>query len=240
MELYRPTVFVLTDGSGSGSASRLDYTRRTLERAGAKAGDVFGHTSDRDWYSAIINRDPGLLITAVDQIFRSVSPDAPGLIVTDPVEGYNPMHDLCAGVAAAVQAMFAGTVSRPELGTYALTRPLTDGALIEQLWLDDPAKDRKRKAIDAYEPLSGEAATTLVQAPEALGEEAVTSGPALTSWPGALAMPPEYEKTGRQRVREGRYKKALAYAEHVKPVFDSLVKFIESRGGGDGPLSRKG
>lgn len=223
MELYRPTVFVLTDGSGSGSASRIEYTRRTLETAGAKAGAVFGQVSDRDWYSAIINRDSSLLIAAAEQIFRAASQDVPSLIVTDPVEGYNPMHDLCAGVAAAVQALLAGRNGRPELGTYELTRALTNGRCIERLYLDDQARDRKRQAIAAYEPLSGEAATTLAQTPEALGEEAVTLGATLEAWIGELAMPPEYERTGRERVRDGRYENVIAYAEHVKPAFDDLM-----------------
>ncbi len=228
MERYRPTVFVLTDGSGSGSASRIEYTRRTLERAGAKAGAVFGQVSDRDWYSAIINRDSSLLTSAAQEIFGEASQDAPSLIVTDPVEGYNPMHDLCAGVAAAVLTLFAGRNARPELGTYALTRALTNGGRIERLCLDDQARYRKQQAIAAYEPLSGEAATTLAQTPEALGEEAVTVGATLEAWLGELAMPPEYEITGRERVRDGRYENAIAYAEHVKPAFDDLMKFAEA------------
>ncbi len=228
MELYRPTVFVLTDGSGSGLASRMEYTRRTLERAGAKAGAVFGQVSDKDWYSSIINRDSRLLISAAEQIFRTASLEVPSLIVTDPVEGYNPMHDLCAGVAAAVQTMFAGRCGQPELGTYALTRAVTNGRSLERVYLDDQAQYRKQQAITAYEPLSGEAATILAQRPADLGEEVVTLGVTLKSWPGELEMPPEYEKTGRERVRDRRYANAIAYAEHIKPAFDDLMNFTEA------------
>lgn len=228
MEIHRPTVFVLTDGSGSDSVSRVDYTRRTLERAGAKAGAVFGQVSDRDWYAAIIQRDPGLLIDAAERIFRAASGDAPSLIITDPVEGYNPMHDLCAGVAAAVQAMITRRGGQAELGTYALTRPLTHGRCIERLDLDERARSRKRQAIAAYAPLSGEVATTLAHTPEAIGAEAVIAAPGLGSWPGALALPPEYETIGRGRVRDGRYENAIGYAGHVRPAFDRLVTFVEA------------
>jgi len=229
MEIHRPTVFVLTDGSGSNSASRTEYTRRTLQKTGAKAGSVFGQVSDRDWYSALINRDPGLLTSAAEQIFRAVSGDAPSLIVTDPVEGYNPMHDLCAGVAAAVQTLFARRNERIELGTYALIGGLKTGPHVERHHLDAAARRRKQLAIDAYEPLSGEAATVLAQTPDALGEEAVVSGVSLQPWLNELATPPEYEITGRQRVRDGRYGNVIAYSEHIKPAFDDLGMFAEAR-----------
>ena len=228
MEIHCPTVFVLTDGSGSGLASRTEYTRRTLERAGAKTGSVFGQVADRDWYSALINRDSGLLTSAAEQIFKASSGDAPSLIVTDPVEGYNPMHDLCAGVAAAVQTMFARRNERGALGTYALIGGLKTGPHVERLHLDAPACRRKQSAIAAYEPLSGEAATVLAQTPDALGEEAVVSGVALNPWLDELATPPEYEITGRQRVRDGRYENVIAYADHVKPAFDDLRRFAEA------------
>src|SRR3954470_22561000 len=57
LELARPVVFVLTDGSGRTGHPRLDATSRVLEAAGARRGPVFGRWTDRSVYEAIETRD---------------------------------------------------------------------------------------------------------------------------------------------------------------------------------------
>jgi len=47
MEQYRPTLFLMTDGSGAG-ASRTHYSSETVLRAGARIGSAFGMAPDRE------------------------------------------------------------------------------------------------------------------------------------------------------------------------------------------------
>src|SRR5262245_21413951 len=51
---HRPTVFVLTDGSGRGGRSRLGTTGRVLAQAGAEPGSIFGRYPDAAVYQALL------------------------------------------------------------------------------------------------------------------------------------------------------------------------------------------
>src|SRR5205085_11261535 len=54
LERARPTVCVLTDGSGRSGPSRLGFTADLLGRLGAEAGPIFGRFSDLDAYDALL------------------------------------------------------------------------------------------------------------------------------------------------------------------------------------------
>ena len=62
LELARPFVFVLTDGSGHSGKSRLDSTTKVLKKVNAKQGNIYGRFSDKQVYAAILNRDFDLFI----------------------------------------------------------------------------------------------------------------------------------------------------------------------------------
>jgi hypothetical protein len=222
MERVRPTVFVLTDGSGGGGASRLPHSRACLATAGARAGAVFGPMPDHAWYAALAVGDAGPFEAAVEGVLGALS-GPPPLIVADPAEGYNPMHDLTAAVAGAVRRRLAGRGPAPVLATYPLTRPAA-GRLIEAAPLSPAARARKRAAIAAYGPLRGEAAALLAERPDSLSVEMLVEAPDLTAWPGPMVLPPDYERLGRLRVAEGRYASPLTYADHVAPVARRLER----------------
>src|SRR5437660_1178518 len=54
VELVKPSVFVLTDGSGRTNQSRLESTTAILNQTGAKRGRIYGRLTDRASYSAIL------------------------------------------------------------------------------------------------------------------------------------------------------------------------------------------
>jgi hypothetical protein len=103
MERERPLVCILTDGSGGGSQPRTGFSRDLITRCGAAAGPVFGPLSDRAWYAAILAGDTAPFLDAAERIAAVAASGA--LVVADPVEGYNPMHDLCAAVGDRVAAL---------------------------------------------------------------------------------------------------------------------------------------
>src|SRR5437773_601413 len=100
----RPSVLVLTDGSGAGGQSRLPSTSRLLAAAGATPGAVFGRLTDRALYAAILARDAGLALGLVDELTTMIVRNGIDYVVADALEGYNPAHDLChVLVSAAVE-----------------------------------------------------------------------------------------------------------------------------------------
>src|SRR5216684_7212977 len=56
LELAKPTVFVLTDGSGRTARSRLGSTRDVLTAAGAKPAGIYRRFTDADVYGMIPSR----------------------------------------------------------------------------------------------------------------------------------------------------------------------------------------
>lgn len=206
MEKERPLVSILTDGSGSAAASRVGYSAALLTACGAAAGPVMGLLADRAWYAAILAGDAGPFMAAADAIVAAAERGA--LVVSDPVEGYNPMHDLCSAVADRVAA---------GLGGRRATFPLMAASGVgEVLSLDAATERRKRAAVEAYLPLAEEAAGLLRSHPRALGHEAIV--PAEFDWPAALPEPPAYERIGAARAAAGVYGTTIAYAAHVRPL----------------------
>src|SRR5262245_32746620 len=60
LEVARPLVCVLTDGSGHTDCSRLASTTAVLERTGCTPGPVYGRLTDRSLYKAILGGDVDL------------------------------------------------------------------------------------------------------------------------------------------------------------------------------------
>ncbi len=59
LEVARPLVFVLTDGSGRTGNSRVSSTKSIVNQAGATPGRLFGAITDEAAYEAILNHDFG-------------------------------------------------------------------------------------------------------------------------------------------------------------------------------------
>ncbi len=95
MEIARPLVCVLTDGSGSSGQGRLESTTRVLQRTGSRQGPIYGRMSDRDIYTAIVDQDLDLFRRLADELRDALVAHEATWVVGDSVEGYNPSHDVC-------------------------------------------------------------------------------------------------------------------------------------------------
>lgn len=210
MERERPLLCILTDGSGSLAPARTRFSAALAERCGARPGPVFGTMPDRAWYAAILAGDAAPFDRAVAAIAAAAPPGAP--VIADPVEGYNPMHDLAAAIADAVAARIGGVRL-----TYPLMASRSEG---EVLRLDHAGLARKRDAVEAYAPLAEEAAALLRADPQALGQERVL--PARFTWPET--SDPAYERIGAERAAAGVYGQTIGYAAHVRPLAMALRK----------------
>lgn len=225
LEQRRPTVFVLTDGSGRGRA-RLASTARLLEHCGAAPGSIFGRFTDAEIYGLMVRREPAPLCGLASEMAEELERLGAATVVTDAVEGYNPTHDVCHHVArAAVRLAEARGARRMELFDYAVVgRPDRGEVRPEDLRLRlDPATARRKIAqARGYADMQSEVETAL----QRFGHEAFTVEHLRRSDPrgeqGPPAEPPAYETHGAERVAAGHYATVIRRRDHVQPLVCAL------------------
>lgn len=225
----RPTVHVLTDGSGSDGNPRIASTTTLLDGVGASPGTIFGRMSDRDIYAAILSGDHARFVSLAEELAAGLVRDRVDLVAGDAIEGFNPSHDVCRYVInAAVRLASAETGRRIACYAFPLdsapdaSPDSLDGTAL-RMHLDDETLDRKLQAAHAYAELRSEVEGAL----QRFGAE-----PFRTEylWPVDLADPygwdpdrvPFYESYGSQRVASGAYDQVVTFREHVKPLADAL------------------
>jgi hypothetical protein len=91
----RPIVCILTDGSGSDGTPRLDKTLEILHESGAYIGPLCGELSDREIYEKILRHEYDSFDTLCERLANLIIAQNIDLVVSDAMEGYNPVHDLC-------------------------------------------------------------------------------------------------------------------------------------------------
>jgi hypothetical protein len=224
LELTRPTVFVLTDGSGRSGQSRLPSTTRILERAGASKGLFYGRVTDCEAYNAILNHDFDLFVGLARELARFLIDERVGVVSGDALEGYNPTHDVCRLVIGAAVEM-ANRSGDDQLASFDF--PLTGapqknaGHQDIRIELDDDAFARKLAAARSYAELESEVNDALsIDSGRAFRVECLR---AVKNEIGlAQNGKPYYEEYGEKQVAAGHYRDIIRYREHVKPLAEAL------------------
>lgn len=219
MERQKPTLFLMTDGSGGGAA-RTHYSLQAALSAGASPGAVFGLAPDRDWYVAILTFDLTMFDKVVGALVEAANAEGSTLIVSDAVDGYNPMHDLCEAVAAAaVRALRQQGRNVVHLVARAVAGGAADDIATE-LRLDQDAQQRKQVAVDAYTSLAEEARRLLGDEPAALSHEYLRRP--TFAWQAQWS--PSWEDVGASRVATQKYRQRIEYARHVRPLALAILE----------------
>lgn len=247
----RPKVFVLTDGSGHGTQSRIGSTSKVLAEVGAQPGPIYGRFRDAELYALILGRRFQPLLNVVDEFASALLEDQPKVVAGDAFEGYNPSHDVCRLIINA-----AVTIARRS-GQEILNRDFLlagrqldqnlDGAV--QIQLDELAFTRKLKAASEFSGLRPEVEAAL--AGELLSmREYPQLDPKSANYPAErgtsyyrtemlrpvgdnpyeeafLNGPPFYERYGELRVADGVYHNVIRYREHMVPLAEALRHFAE-------------
>lgn len=224
LELTRPTVFVLTDGSGRSGQSRLQSTTRILERAGASKGLFYGRVTDCEAYNAILNHDFDLFVGLARELARFLIDEGVDMVAGDALEGYNPTHDVCRLVIGAAVEM-ANRSGHHEVASFdfLLTSvPEEDvGRQGIRIELDDDAFARKLAAARSYAELESEVNDALsVDSGRAFRVECLRSVKNEIGF--AQNGKPYYEEYGEKQVAAGHYRDIIRYREHVKPLAEAL------------------
>jgi len=217
MEKYRPRVNILSDGSGGNATARTSFSHSCIAAANAKPGPVFGRMSDKDWYKAMLAKDETPFQIAVEDIFSQRDAEI-SVVVSDAVDGYNPLHDLTAAVGAAVAKRLAAAGEKTvHLASPAV--PGVAGAIALELELDADAQRGKAEAAAAYLPLAEEVERIKHADPQSAVRETLLD--AGFDWPEDFQ--PGWEQFARQRVAAGGYATPITYLDHVRPIALSLL-----------------
>ncbi|WP_245455924.1 hypothetical protein [Mesorhizobium sp. M7A.F.Ca.US.008.03.1.1] len=218
LELKKPRIYLLTDGSGGRHSARTQYSRDVVEAAGATAGAVFGDIPDSAWYKALLARDFVVFADVLERISVDVSDMQDVQIVSDAVDGYNPMHDLAYAFGNALNGMLQSI--RPghkQLCTAAV--PNVPGLVEVDIQLDSAARARKMAAVKAYTPLADEARQILERDPRCFDRELLIS----QHFDWDTPWTPEWERIGRERVANKVYDRCITYWENVQPLAQQLL-----------------
>jgi hypothetical protein len=256
LEQARPSVFILTDGSGRSGVSRLNSTSRILSAAGAIAGSIYGRFTDQDLYAAILSSNFGLFEQIVAELAEILDQQQVTYVTGDAVEGYNPIHDVCRLVINASVAIVSRSNNREIVNTdfLLLGRHHTRHELPDtfRLTLDDDVFERKLAMARAYPELEAEVDARLntktleqLQAfPELsaefdsivmseLGSEVYRMEcqrlVSSTSLDGPSRERPFYERYGERLVAAGIYRKAIRYRDHIAPLAEAISRFVDRK-----------
>jgi hypothetical protein len=237
VELAKPSVLVLTDGSGRTGRSRLASTVRTLERAGARVGPVFGRYTDARIYDAMLAGGGPEFPALLDEIAAWLVSEEVDYVASDALEGYSTSHELCAHLAGAA-CLAARRRSGRAIRHFELTLtgppdacPAEVRARAIRIALDDAAVARKRAAAEAYLELRREVDEALSRhgagalATEWLRPVAARAG--LTSDGAAV---PFYETYGEAQVAAGHYRRVIRRDGHVLPLARMLWSHADDAG----------
>ena len=222
LEREHPIVFVLADGSGGNGQDRCAASARVIHAAGAGIGPVFGFASDKRWYAAILAGERDLFDRARRLIAMACRDAQVRRLVTDSVELYNPMHDLCNALAVGVVREIRHAGGEIELLDYALEHPeLKTGPARLEFYLPPDALERKLAAVGSYLQLIAEVERRSWPT-SAYGRERLYARDADCGWPAEPADEPFYERFGRRRIVEGVYRELITYRAHVRPLAIAL------------------
>lgn len=230
LELAKPTVYVLTDGSGHTGRSRLRSTSKVLAAAGATPGTIFGSFSDGDLYTAMLAGDRAVLCRVVHALADALVCSKVDYVVADALEGFNPSHDLCRYLVNAAVALTEKPLRNFEFllegSPTDCPKQLQADAVTLELTEDDLA--RKIAAARSYPELREETDAALARfGAAAFRSECLRPVRDLRQGLDALDQePPYYERYGERQVSAGHYDRVIRYRTHIQPLVRALWREV--------------
>jgi hypothetical protein len=251
----RPIVCILTDGSGSDGTPRLDKTLEILHESGAEIGPLCGELSDREIYEKILRHEYDPFDVLCERLARLITARDIDLVVSDAIEGYNPVHDLCealvrtaVGIARnANDADSNENTDKKSNGTPRLIRHYTiplmndprpaTGSMEAAHRAIELTPLRFKQKLEAMRSYAGSAGGILQEevgeAFHNFGEQAfareylfAAAAPEQEPERRFSRQKPFYETYGEQKVAAGRYQSVIRFHEHVLPIVNHLRKKV--------------
>lgn len=220
----KPAIAVMTDGSGGAGQSQTEYARKTLVAAGALPTSVFGLASDKRIYRAIMDTDVTFFAGIVEQLCETAAKLKAECVLTDPIEYFNPVHDLTNAIADIVIASFPAK-SRPIKLTFELeTRDRFDD--LPEFWnikLSRTQFERKMSALRNFEAIATDRNRWETEGRlKWLETERIFIDRNNAGIYPKPDVTPHYEEYGRHMVANGRYPRLITYAHDLAPLIKRL------------------
>ena len=233
LSLCKPTVHVITDGSGSQGASRLSSTEDLLKQTGATAGSLFGVVSDREMYQAILEKRFSIFREMAARLADSLINDKIEVVAGDATEGFNPTHDICRIIIDAAVLMASRATGR-RIRNFEVRLTGWERKCVEQhddrcvhFQIGPELLREKIKAAGKYVELKDEVDRSLAHfgaeyfqiecLREAIGSAA----------PENEDGKPFYESWGERQIAAGRYSLVIRLKEHIQPIRDDMLNYVE-------------
>jgi len=211
-------------------ADRSAWSQRVLQSRGCSIDPLFGYAPDRRFYDAILRGEAEFFEPIVRRLKASVESAGAQVIVTDPIEYFNPVHDLTNVIADMVIAELPASRPVRKL-TYAIEFPSQfrreEAAFIRPLSKEEQAL--KQEAAGQYRPLEHEVKRLKQEGKlgyleeELFFDDPIRNGdvepPSQTRFRTAF-----YEEYGRRMVEQGRYREVLTFADHFQPLVGRLSR----------------
>jgi hypothetical protein len=252
LERVRPSVCVITDGSGRTNHSRLNSTTAVLEAAGGSIGPIYGVFTDQELYMALLDFDHAPFIRIVDQLASMLLAENVDFVAGDAEEGYNPAHDICRMIINAAVRV-ADRASNKKIRNFDFTlvgapHNYADTHEGISVHLDQAALQRKLDAARNYAELQDEVAAALSgtgsvglrQHPDLASRTELAGSPTADQFGVEFlrpvnaerivrdSAPPFYELYGERQVFAGHYTRVLRYREHILPLAEAVNSHVES------------
>lgn len=225
LESHQPSVHVLTDGSGRNDQPRIGATARILDSTGCQPGALFGQLTDRQVYDAILRRDPRPFLGLTKQLADSFVQSGIRFVIGDASEGTVLTHEVCRAMINTAVQIASETTRFPitNLEFNVVGGPFTVGSEVaEMLTLTAPCFQRKINAALNYVEVQKEVTEYLLNhGIEAFRTEKfrAASDPCRFELSDEI---PAYERHAHQLARNGIYRQAIVFQDHVVPVFREL------------------
>jgi hypothetical protein len=229
LEIHKPRLYVLTDGSGNHNISRVDSTRRIIKQTGSSASPVMGKFSDKDIYTIMREGNAKPLFDTMDEIIADMTEHKIDFVAGDSIEGFNPTHDLCRYMINAIVEKYEQQTGKtiPNYEFYLDGPPHTcpEGMKDKATWirLSDEEFNEKHNACRNYPEI-------LKDLEELISKHGKAPFQVECLWPVSdphnyvtwKTEEPFYESYGKKKVATGEYNEVIGFQSHLLPLAKKL------------------
>ncbi len=230
LQLLKPRVYILTDGSGYNKRSRVESTMKILLETGATPSEMVGVFTDIEFYDTILSRNTDVLTKVMKDIIRDLRNRKIDMVFGDAIEGFNPTHDLCRYmINTMVKALqidskhllknydFLLEAPPDQIGTHEIR----DARMVH---LSNDELNAKINAALGYQEVAYDVSRALKHyGKQAFSKEClrpVSDLDKLTNWENEA---PYYETYGKTKVEQGQYKTSISFEAHMLPLGKTLM-----------------
>jgi hypothetical protein len=225
----KPHVIFLTDG---GSAERVAQTRAGLAGYLPPENLTFLNHSEASLYEALLNSETAFYETLAAEVAAVLKKLNPETVYCDMVEFYNPVHDMAMPVTRrALQGSAAKLMEVPLVyqkagsGNFELQHvpdSLAQNSVIVELSREELARKTATIKGGIYGMLFNQMGGLIVGAvPAQAGREQFLKARQTCPKP-APEQALRYDARGKALKDAGQVSRAISYADHYVPMFESL------------------